>query len=1307
MKLSFIIRVFFYCFIALTIFFSGIFYLFLHNRIHIEDLLAEHPFGELVYQYSWNKTNLTEKDILAGQKIKGQFTASANRLGGIGIKFNTHNRINSDSIIFRFKEEGKNVWYYEQVSKTDQIRQEVFWPFGFPPISNSEGKRYEFEIESVKGTVDDTIAINGSQKTFVAEYTYPKQQLLDEKQQIPYFVIKKLTLLISNLDNKLHAQIVVLAVLSMVISFIVLQLYAYLAKRLLKKPSLSKLLQLVRSLQLKELYHLTKKLVNITSIFELLQRFIFVGGKIIIAFLWFIYSTSRIFIRLLLNTLEFLFKKLSAIYRMVPFLIIVSFILFFIGLYAVFLDQQVFLQDSASMTLTGSHKWEKNVFKKGYNIALRPLDEIIALEAGEKINGHFLANYNYLGTVSVGIFDFYRENTDKIIFRLREVGKTQWYYEGKHDTTLMRGNIIWPFGFPPIADSKGKQYEFEIESTQGKIGNAIALLPIALLPIEPSFFTKYQYGFSIFINHPGEILSFAIGKIYLPFSKIDRPSWVFLIILPLLPLILYLLGLEKIKRIKFAIKSNNGQIFNFELKKEGFQVDDDKDYVELFSKISIVLIAIIVGSSLIYKFALRTKDLDWFVFEFVAILTASMFLGLGVLFNKNKISSNMEKVLRFFILITFCIFLVVVFTNKMFEFNFLHYSMFIFLLISFIPILPVIENHLHKKKKGGYFTVIGKNMVEILNNRFFLVNVITVFFVISFFFETLLNTPDRRTYFIVWILSSAFLSYIAFNYQFIFQSKLRESIPFLKIFKNSALTIICEIILILITSFFLFLSIHGYIKNYLFYLHSIFFVGPAQDIIHGKSLLYDTPSQYGYLSINFISLVQRFIGGTVEIFDRFDTSLYVIFTIIAGFIFYKLTNKRLYSYLLAIMYLGFPTFFSDYRYFIYPSSGPLRFGFGILICFFLLYFPGRIAFFIGTILSTISVFWSTETGIYVIPAWIFTCFVIAWKKHGKSTAFVKEMSFKIGALFLCVFILGFGIFLKEYRPQSGLPNFYNYIQYAQLYKEGYFSILTPLYGNYYFYVFIIILGLGIVFHMLTKKLNSWALPALAYITIYNIAIHSYFVYRSWYSLIISNAGFLLIELVLMYKVLYDTGKFNTKVLKIYFGVPVIIFCTLFVFKSYYNTTSPIMSVIQYNFSSLTEKRLLTSPFLHSVTKDYNVKDKDIILLSEFDTFYLSEAKVKNFLPLNPAVMTFLLPDWKKKYIDPKINKIPNGTLMIFDPHFQDPDPNVGKKLTFIKNEIKKMYDVSLVGQIEDKTVAQIYGPPKRKKIEIYRVNAKK
>ena len=1270
MRLSFIIKTFFYCFIASTIFLSGIFYLFLHNRTHIKDLLTEYPFSELVYQHSWDKISLNGKDILAGQRIKGQFTASANRLGGIGIKFNTHNRINSDSIIFRFKEEGKNVWYYEQDSKTDQIRREVFWPFGFPPISDSEGKRYEFEIESVKGTIGDTVAINSSQKTFIAEYTYPKQWLLNEKQQIPYFVKKKLISLSPNLDNKFHVQIIILAVLSMAIPFVISQL--------------------------KRLIFVVRKIIKIIIVFFLL--FIFLG---------------RIIIRLLLYApyaLEGFLKRLSVIYRRVPFLIIVSFILLIIGVSTVFLDQKVFLQDSALMTLTGTHKWGKNILNKGNNLAIqiqnvqRPLDETSALQAGEKINGRFISDYNYLGTVSIGIFDFYRENTDRIIFRLREVGEKQWYYEHIYDTNSMRSNIIWPFGFPPIADSKGKQYEFEIESTQGKIGNAIAILPL-----EPSFFTKYQYSFSIFVNHPEEILSFTSAKIYLPFSKIDRPSWVFLIILPLLPLILYLFGLEKMKHMQFAIKANNnGQIFGLELKRERFQVGDDRDYVELFSKISIALITIIVVTRFIYNtFTPRTKDLDWYVFEFITVLTAGMFLGLGVLLNKKKVSFKMERAIRFSVLIIFFIFLVVVFTNKMFSLNFLHYSMFLFLFISFIPMLPVIENHLRKKRKGGYFTVIGKNMVEIITNRYFLVNIISVFVVISFFFETLLNTPNRRIYFVTWILSSAFLSYIAFNYKFIFQSKLREYIPLLKIFKISALIIFCEIILILITSLFISLAIHGFVKSYLYYLHSSFFIGPAQDIIRGKSLLYDTPSQYGYLSMHFISLAQRFIGGTVEIFDRFDTSLYIIFTITAGFIFYKLTDKKLYSYLLAIMYLGFPTFFSDYRDFIYPSSGPLRFGFGILICFFLLYFPGRIAFFIGTMLSAISVFWSSETGVYVVPAWLFTCFVIAWRKHGKNMAFVKEMSFKIAALFLCVFILGFGIFLKEYRPESGLPNFYNFIQYSQMYKSGYFSIITPLYGNYYFYVFIIILGLGVVFHMLTKKLNSRVLPALAFIAIYNIAIYSYFVYRSWYSLIISNAGFLLIELVLMYKVLYDTGKFNTKVLKIYFGVPVIIFCTLFVFKSVYNTTSPVLAVVQYNFTLLTGKKLSTPPFLNSVVKDYNAKDKDIILLSEYDTFYLAEAKVKNFLPLNPAVMTFLLPDWKKKYIDPKINRIPKGTLMIFDPHFQDPDPNVGKKLTFIKNEIKKLYEVSLIGQIEDKTVSQTYGPPKRKKIEIYRVNAKK
>lgn len=215
--LSLIIKGFFYCLVSFLLFLCGVFSLFIYNRLEKEDIFFEYPLSQLIYEYSWPKNNLSGEDILAGKKTKGQFTASANRLGSIGIRFNTYNKINYDLIIFRIKEKGKKDWYYQQTSRTDQIRQDVFWPFGFSPISNSEGKIYQFEIESAEGIKGDAIALNHSQKTFIANYTYPKQFLLENKLDIPYVVIKKIA---SGLDTQSQFVILAIGIISILAPFL-------------------------------------------------------------------------------------------------------------------------------------------------------------------------------------------------------------------------------------------------------------------------------------------------------------------------------------------------------------------------------------------------------------------------------------------------------------------------------------------------------------------------------------------------------------------------------------------------------------------------------------------------------------------------------------------------------------------------------------------------------------------------------------------------------------------------------------------------------------------------------------------------------------------------------------------------------------------------------------------------------------------------------------------------------------------------------------------------------------------------------
>ena len=57
--------------------------------------------------------SLKTAEILAGEKLTGEFKAIDNNLGIIAIRFKTFARINDDLLIFRLKEKIAQDWYYE------------------------------------------------------------------------------------------------------------------------------------------------------------------------------------------------------------------------------------------------------------------------------------------------------------------------------------------------------------------------------------------------------------------------------------------------------------------------------------------------------------------------------------------------------------------------------------------------------------------------------------------------------------------------------------------------------------------------------------------------------------------------------------------------------------------------------------------------------------------------------------------------------------------------------------------------------------------------------------------------------------------------------------------------------------------------------------------------------------------------------------------------------------------------------------------------------------------------------------------
>jgi hypothetical protein len=154
---------------------------------------------------------------------------------------------------------------------------------------------------------------------------------------------------------------------------------------------------------------------------------------------------------------------------------------------------------------------------------------------GQKITGTFEARENNLGIVAIRFqlrsrIPFAQE--DDLVFRLKEKGSDDWYYESLYKSGLTYDVPFLPFGFPIIEDSKGKIYQFELESLKGNRRNAVIVSGQY-----PQLQSKYVGDLGEIKSNPGALLEYFKQK-YI--GALDNPSVVFSSMIYSLPLLFYL-----------------------------------------------------------------------------------------------------------------------------------------------------------------------------------------------------------------------------------------------------------------------------------------------------------------------------------------------------------------------------------------------------------------------------------------------------------------------------------------------------------------------------------------------------------------------------------------------------------------------------------------------------------------------------------------------------------------------------------------------------------------------------------------------
>ena len=266
--------------------------------------------------------------------------------------------------------------------------------------------------------------------------------------------------------------------------------------------------------------------------------------------------------------------------------------------------------------------------------------------------------------------------------------------------------------------------------------------------------------------------------------------------------------------------------------------------------------------------------------------------------------------------------------------------------------------------------------------------------------------------------------------------------------------------------------------------HWGFFVGPIEQLRQGGTLLWDTPSQYGFLSILLPTLLP---GSAWQSFWFFQS---VTYAIVASLMYLSMRrlSPGLPSAVIAFVFTFVALFFrprSDSLMLpaqMTPAAGPFRF----IWCFVMIAFlvrsissgsvnQRRFAL-TGTVIWILAVVWSAETAIYVTAMW-FPALLIHTLQSARSSSLgsllanvLKVTIYPLGAL-----ALAFASVVGWYRiaGRSG-PDISGHFEYVLLYSRGGFGALPidPTGTIWYLTLIFFITSTVLVLHSLRNPRDS-------------------------------------------------------------------------------------------------------------------------------------------------------------------------------------------------------------------------------------------
>jgi hypothetical protein len=150
-------------------------------------------------------------ELQPDQTVGQIFIAPVDSFGSLEIRFNNYFLRDQLYVVFRIKEVDAEDWYYQNTYGAKDFYNGWFYPFGFPVITNAEGKKFYFELEikpgqlkpdessqlyfyqNVQGAINFRLLANKSYKEFTKQVM--EDFISKLKTQSAFFVLYTLLLL--------------------------------------------------------------------------------------------------------------------------------------------------------------------------------------------------------------------------------------------------------------------------------------------------------------------------------------------------------------------------------------------------------------------------------------------------------------------------------------------------------------------------------------------------------------------------------------------------------------------------------------------------------------------------------------------------------------------------------------------------------------------------------------------------------------------------------------------------------------------------------------------------------------------------------------------------------------------------------------------------------------------------------------------------------------------------------------------------------------------------------------------------------